>query len=140
MTVQVKCKNCGNMAPANLFKLDYRYGIVVCPLCQKGKVFKRGEKITPLNAPAEPQVKSPIVVKRELPATGPRKAKPAGWDHEDELLEKMWTERQQQKGRLVRVGKNRMRFTCAKCGYAFTFEEDRKPRGCPYCDTRLPEY
>lgn len=128
MTVQVKCKNCGNLAPSNLFKLDYRYGFVVCPACQKGKTHKRESK------------KPLIPVKKKLSPTGPRRTKPAGWDFEDELLEKMWAEKQKVKGKLVRIDKNRMRFTCGKCGYTFTFIEDRKPKGCPYCDTSLPEY
>ena len=127
MTVQVKCKNCGNLASSDLFKIDYRYGFVVCPVCQKGKVHRK-----------ETQESLIGVKKNELPTTGPRKAKPAGWDFEDDLLEKMWAEKQKLKGKFVRLNKDRMRFTCGKCGYAFTFVEDRKPRSCPYCDTELP--
>lgn len=129
MAVQTKCRNCGNMAPSNQFKLDYRYGFVVCPICQKGKDHQK-----------ESQKLLREVKTEDLPQTGPRRAKPVGWDSEDEMLERMWAEKQQKKGTIVRLGKNIMRFTCNKCGYTITFSESRKPKGCPYCDTPLPEY
>lgn len=126
MTVQVKCKSCGNMAPVNHFKLDYHYGFVVCPLCQRGK----DTKIKPKRSPI-------MMRKEELPRTGPRKAKPAGWDFEDELLEKLWQEKQKLQGRLVPVASGLMRYTCGKCKYSFTFKRDKQPERCPYCDTAI---
>ncbi len=125
MTVQVKCKNCGNMAPADQFKIDYRFGFVVCPVCQKSN---KGKKAEPLR---------PVKKKEEQVKTGPRKQRPVGWDEDDVLLDKLWKEKQHKKGILTKVGAGIMRYTCGKCNYSFTFREDRQPNSCPYCNSAI---
>ena len=115
--VNIICKACNRSAPANQFKLHYKYKQVVCPRCQSGK---------------EPAKKE---VKVEPP-------KPPGWDQEDEYLEKMAHQRKEEnQAQFSKVaGTNQVVCTCFSCKYEFKYDPFRKsPRTCPYCNTDIPK-
>jgi len=96
--VFVKCKVCGNEAKAGTYILSAEHKMMVCPDCAKGK----------------PQVKAT-----------PEPAKPAGWDHDDEVLARM--PKKKPKPEL----KDGMKIKCKSCGYEFKFSGRRT---CEYCD------
>ena len=139
MVVQVKCRKCGNSAPADQFRVDYRAGYVVCPACLKGQSGKDEKRpIVPKISPLSPSSSETSAGSRkDLPETGPRKLRPAGWDEDDALADRLWKEKQQQKGQVIRVNDTLMRYTCGKCGYSFTFKQEKRPLTCPYCNTSL---
>lgn len=79
--IEIKCRRCGKAARAEDFTVDYVYKMAVCPSCVKERKAK--------------DVKSPVAEKNDAfgkPAESPKKEvapKPAGWDEDDERLEKM---------------------------------------------------
>lgn len=81
--IEIKCRRCGKAAKAEDFTVDYVYKMAVCPSCVKERKAK--------------EVKSPVAEKndafgKQIDAATPKKEvvqKPAGWDEDDEKLEKM---------------------------------------------------
>ncbi len=74
----------------------------------------------------------------------PKKAapRPAGWDKEDEYLDKITrmraaTEPAMQFERIP--GTDAYKCTCQKCKYQFRFDPLKQlPRTCPYCNLEVP--
>ncbi len=122
VSIKAKCKVCGNSVPADQFRLHHEHRQMVCPTCFSGKT-------KPMSA-IENQPK-----KKEPP-------KPAGWDKEDEYLERMATQRRlDNQAQFSRIpGTHQVHCKCAKCKYSFKYDPFRKmPRTCPYCNTDIPK-
>src|SRR3989344_8136667 len=125
--MRIQCRVCKGFAPANQFKLYYKYKQVVCPSCFSGRS-EQDEKKKAAAAAAQqaaPQVK-----------------KPAGWDKEDEYLEKMIKMKQQTtpQPKMEKIpGTNLVKLNCLKCTYGFKYDPSRKmPKNCPYCNIDVP--
>ncbi len=121
--VTAACRKCNNKAPAESFQLDYTAGMMVCFSCFK----KRGKKPTVKEAP------KPV-----------EKKKPAGWDSEDELLERLIKDKRRSQspvGKVERVpGEMYVKYTCNKCAFKFKYYPlHKKPRTCPYCNSPNPK-
>ena len=118
-SIKAKCRRCGKDAPAEHFKLHYKYRMMVCPDCFSGKTDKQKEAMKK----KENTVKLP------------------GWDMEDDYLEKYHRQKvQKERGRFVKIpGTNQVRYNCANCKFSFRYDPFKKrPRTCPYCNTEIP--
>ncbi|MBI2668228.1 hypothetical protein HYX14_00120 [Candidatus Woesearchaeota archaeon] len=120
--VKARCKICGQEAPADSFKLHYQHKAMVCPNCYTGKPSKS----------AETAVKNePILPK-----------KPAGWDADDDYLERAHRIRKQETAaRFEPVpGTSLVKYNCHNCKYQFKYDPAKKqPHGCPYCNAEVPK-
>ena len=116
MAVKAKCKNCGKEAPAEQFKLHYQIKMMVCPDCFSGKTQKQQEM-----KKAEP-------------------VRPAGWDLEDDYLQKHQRMKEKEKPQFKRIpGTDQVECTCRGCKFAFKYDPFRKkPRTCPFCNENIP--
>lgn len=119
--IKVTCKKCNRQAKASEFILDPVYRMMVCPSCVK----ERKAKI------ATPDKSKQAAVK------APEEKKPAGWDADDEVLERMAKQKQQKPTPAVeKVDSESIRYTCMKCKYKFVYNLTTKnPSSCPYCGT-----
>lgn len=118
----ILCKKCGKRAPADSFVLDHLLKRVVCPDCaKKSKIDKR--TITAI---------APVHEKKE------EASKPAGWDSEDEYLEKVYKQRKAADTNFERIDYDNVRYVCSKCTYKFVYSiPKRYPGVCPNCGTRV---
>jgi len=107
--VIVKCNQCGGNAKASEFVLDADYKKMVCPNCIRNKGMQKQQQ-----------------AKQEKTSTEP--PKPAGWDHEDEEIERLHKEKKAREKPHLDIG---MKLKCKKCDYEFIFKGQRM---CPYCD------
>ncbi|PIZ51627.1 hypothetical protein COY27_02840 [Candidatus Woesearchaeota archaeon CG_4_10_14_0_2_um_filter_33_13] len=125
--VKAKCKNCGNSVPADQFKLHYSLKMMVCPNCFNGKT-------TPSTVTNSPnKVAGKIVDEKKV-------AKPAGWDKEDEYLDKFHRSKVKEVPQFRKiVGTGQVECTCRNCKYTFKYDPFRKrPKSCPYCNEEIP--
>ena len=116
------CRVCNKSAPADQFKLHYKLKQMVCPNCFSGKTEKAAENAE------QKKVEEP-----------PR---PAGWDKEDEYLEKMARLRpKEQNPQFTKIpGSTLVKCTCSICEYTFKYDPLRKiPYTCPYCNGDIPK-
>ena len=115
--VKVKCNRCQNEMFSDEFVIDPDYQMAVCPNCVREKKQKR-------------EVWNEVSEERKA-----KEPKPIGWDEDDELLEKLYRQKQREKEQgtgFKSVGFGKIK--CDKCGYAFKYSEDlHKPSSCPYC-------
>jgi hypothetical protein len=121
MAVPAVCRICNKSSPSDQFRLHHTYKMVVCPTCFSGRTEELRKKEAQLKV--EP-------------------AKPAGWDKEDEYLEKMSTIRKsEQESSFSKVpGTSHVRCTCPSCKFSFKYDPFRKsPKTCPYCDIEVPK-
>lgn len=126
--MKVKCKRCNRYAKASEFSLDPIYRIMVCPLCVKER--KAGEQVH--KEVAEMKKKK----KQEEDAL---KSKPAGWDHDDELLER--AHKMKSSVHVERIDRNRVNYICPKCKYKFVYDTAAKrPPRCPYCGSEISKF
>jgi len=119
--IKANCRICNNSAPVDEFKLHHEYRQMVCKNC-----FKKG--------PEEKKKEEQVIKQQES-------AKPAGWDKEDEYLEKISKMRdKEQKAQFKRIpGTDQINYTCAKCTFSFKYDPfKKKPSYCPYCDEDVP--
>lgn len=119
MDIKVKCKRCSKEVRPEELVLDYTYKMMVCPACVKER--RTSEQ-----------------VKKELVTEGVLKEpkRPAGWDAEDEYLEKVHTERAKNTVKVERISEDKVKYRCAHCKYEFLINIQTKiPRICPYCNT-----
>ncbi|HLP80266.1 MAG TPA: hypothetical protein VK158_06520 [Acidobacteriota bacterium] len=119
-SVKINCRRCGQQVESDKFILDPVYKMMVCPKCvqeRKTSAFKRT---------AAPKVEEPKPVE---------KPKPAGWDEEDDELEYLSKQKgASEKPVIEKLADGKMKYTCAKCKYRFTYNEETKtPSSCPYC-------
>ena len=63
-SIEVKCRNCGRMAPADKFVLDYKLKMVVCPSCIK-EVHKKEQVKEEKKPEPKPEPKKPGIRKIE---------------------------------------------------------------------------
>ncbi|HIH10775.1 TPA: hypothetical protein HA241_01145 [Candidatus Woesearchaeota archaeon] len=120
--VTAVCRRCGGKAAADKFKLHYIYKMMVCPGCFSGKSTSKEEA-------AKKKEQQP-----------PR---PAGWDSDDDYLEKANKSRQEEiRTDFSRIpGSDQVRCTCAHCKYVFKFDPVRQtPTTCPYCNIEVPKF
>lgn len=123
--VSAVCKRCGRTAKSTEFVLDNVYKLMVCPQCVK----ERKERQRDAEKQAHDEVEAEKV-------QAEKKTKPAGWDHEDEYLEKVEKQRQKNQLQFERLDSERVMLTCPKCEYKFKFNTVKKsPKLCPYCGT-----
>lgn len=121
MNVKSLCKNCGKPAPAESFKLHYQYKMMVCPECYSGRTEQKKQQVE------REQKKEP--------------AKPAGWDKEDEYLERMSRlKRDETQAQFTKIpGTDSVTCRCTSCKYQFKYNPFKKmPRNCPYCNVEVP--
>ncbi|MEM4271901.1 MAG: hypothetical protein QXD13_02350 [Candidatus Pacearchaeota archaeon] len=112
--IKVKCKNCGRMANAEEFVLDNSFKMMVCPACIKDK--------------------NKISVQKEEPKPEISVQKPAGWDKEDEYLERAFKAKVKQAAVVEKIDSEYVKYTCPHCKYSFKYSVIRKKPGvCPYC-------
>jgi DNA-directed RNA polymerase subunit RPC12/RpoP len=124
-TIKVKCKNCGKEYPADSFVLDHVYKMVVCPQCVKDR-----QKKELIRKDAEKQVSHDIA------------KKPAGWDKEDEMIEKAYeaklSKREATTNTMVKTPDGKYKYRCPKCKYEFAYnKETNTPSRCPYCNWEI---
>ncbi len=115
-SIKVKCKNCGRMANSEEFVLDHSFKTMVCSACIKDKNKCPVQK-------AEPKLDISV-------------QKPAGWDKEDEYLEKAAKSKMKQKqtAAVEKIDAEYVKYTCPHCKYSFKYSVIRqKPGVCPYC-------
>ncbi|MFA5141576.1 MAG: hypothetical protein WC471_01235 [Candidatus Woesearchaeota archaeon] len=123
--VKVKCKNCGRDALASDFVLDPYFRMMVCSKCFKER---RGKSIVDSMKAKSPSQLVVTPVQKEV------KPKPAGWDEEDEYLEKMAKFKQQTTTQVKKIDDERVSYKCKKCSYEFAYNTiKRTPGRCPYC-------
>ncbi len=123
MTTKAVCKNCGQSAPAESFRLHYKFRMIVCPSCYSGRT-------------AELRKKEEEERKQELPPK-----RPAGWDEIDDYLERATSmHREENQAQFSKItGTDYVKCKCANCRYSFKYDPYRKqPLTCPYCDTPVP--
>jgi len=121
--VSAVCKKCGKTAKSDEFVLDNEYGMMICPACVKDKRDRVRNMQKQAVDEAEKQKKQEE-----------QKKKPAGWDQEDEYLEKYY--KRQEKVKVERISEDKIKITCPTCKYQFPFNTNKQtPRNCPYCTT-----
>jgi len=122
--IKVKCKRCGKLTNSKDFVLDPDYKMMVCPQCIKEKQMKK-------------EVYSELAKEKEK-KEGKVEAKPAGWDKEDEYLEKTQRARMKETVIVRKVGDSRVKYKCPKCNYQFLYDMEKKtPTVCPYCSSNI---
>ena len=122
--LRIQCGVCSAFAPASQFKLHYKFKKVVCPSCASGKTEMEERKKAAAVATEQAQPK-----------------KPAGWDKEDEYLERMARVKQRDlRPQVEKIpGTTLVKFTCQHCKYPFKYDPYRKmPNACPYCNGNVP--
>ena len=114
--IKVKCRNCGRMANSEEFVLDHAFKTMVCPACIKDK--------------------NKVSVQKEEPKPEISVQKPAGWDKEDEYLERAAKSKVKQNptAAVEKIDAEYVKYTCPHCKYSFKYSVIRKKPGvCPYC-------
>jgi rubrerythrin len=117
--IKVKCKKCGRTASAAEFVLDPIYGMMVCQGCVKDR--RSGQIASQIKEqkPEEPK-------------------KPAGWDREDEYLEKAYRQKMKSMTKVQQVDDERVMYECPNCKYTFKYNFVKKtPARCPYCSNDI---
>ncbi len=126
-SIKVKCKRCGKTASSDSFVLDGDYRMMVCPFCiqeKKDKQKHQAASIDKMRKQAEEQEKI--------------KSKPAGWDEEDEYLNRLHKQKAKVGGDFEAIDEDRIKYTCSKCKYKFVHYLSKKaPSACPYCGMQV---
>ena len=118
-----KCRKCGKDASTDDMVLDPVFKMVVCKLCVKERKLQEMQK-------NKPQI--------EIEA---EKKKPAGWDKEDEYLERASRSKQKQVVQVRRIDADTVMYPCVQCKYEFKYSLGRqKPSQCPFCGTGIKEF
>ena len=120
MGIKAVCRNCKREADSESFKLHYKYKMMVCPDCFSGRT---------------EQKKQEVKKKEEV--------RPAGWDQEDDYLEKMakMKGKDETVSRFTKIpGSEQVMYCCLNCKYSFRYHPLKKiPHNCPYCDIEIPK-
>ncbi len=124
-SIKVKCRNCGKEYPSNTFVLDHVYRMMVCPQCVKDR-----------------QRKEIIHKEAKQQAAQETEKKPAGWDHDDELIEKAYAAKQakssSESGAFVMTIDGKYKYRCPRCKYEFAYNKaTNTPSHCPYCNWQM---
>lgn len=127
--VQIVCKNCGRYCEASSFVVDPFFGKLVCAQCSKErKQGKRGTSGGPVVVtPGQKKEEQKVEVQKQ------QKDKPAGWDQEDEFLERA-SKTADPTPVYHMIDNEHIMYKCTACGYKFKYSVTRKQPGvCPYC-------
>jgi len=126
--IKVKCNKCGGEMFSDEFVLDPDYKMVVCRNCIRDKR-KRQEVWAEVGKQREARLNAENQEGEEA-----KKPKPAGWDKDDELLDRLVKQKQRVKETSGFKELANGKVKCAKCGYAFKYDaENHRPMNCPYC-------
>ena len=132
-SVKVKCKNCGRMANSAEFTLDPYFRTMVCQNCIKD----RRAKDNPISKVLQ---KKPAEAERE-DSSETRKSRPAGWDNDDDYLEKAVQKKRSQTVQTERIDDENVRYKCPRCSYQFKLNTvTRRPSRCPYCSSEISRF
>src|SRR3989344_4175431 len=126
----VVCKGCGQKAYSSEFSMDYEKRLMVCPRCVGArKVRTEAERLRTKNKEADS--------KKQVEEAAELRMKPAGWDAEDALLERLSKNKEKVRPQLAPIAGSQMyNCTCRKCKYKFKYDPGiDKPKSCPYCAT-----
>jgi len=119
MDIKVKCKRCSKEVRPEELTLDYTYKMMVCPNCVKER--RNHEQV-------HKELKDQNIVKEP--------SKPAGWDSEDDYLERAHQEKLRNTVKVEKVSEDKVKYKCVHCKYEFLINIHTKvPKACPYCDT-----
>jgi predicted Zn-ribbon and HTH transcriptional regulator len=113
--VKVRCRNCGNEAFADDFKLDNIKGTMVCPGCSTRPNLQMIDKEVEENSIDD---------------------KPVGWDEVDDYLEKAYREKKSKEPGVLKSESEDgyVHCVCKKCQYGFRYNTIKKwPHSCPSC-------
>lgn len=125
--IGVKCRRCGQNAKSEEFTLDPVYKMMVCPNCVKERKMS-----------AMVQKKQAQDAVRTQKIEEQRKQMPPGWDSEDIEINRSYSEKQSNRPVIERIDDDRIKYTCKKCKYAFTYYTTQgRPGRCPYCSTAV---
>ena len=120
--IKAVCKHCGKSGPVSGFVLDPDFKMMICSNCAK-------EKKVVKKTPAKNSVIKPV------------QSKPAGWDNEDDYLERARKEKMRQAAAMPQykpIDGVKVRVTCSKCKFKFNYnKEKRYPNICPNCGTKI---
>lgn len=115
--IKATCKRCGKQAPVDEFVLDKDYKMMVCQACVKEKKQKTAKQ-------------------QEEATIEEVQKKPAGWDSEDEYLERAKSLREKMRPKYEKIDSENIRYICQKCGFKFVYHILKEsPSSCPYCGT-----
>jgi predicted Zn-ribbon and HTH transcriptional regulator len=131
--VKVKCNRCGKDVYSDEFILDPDYKMMVCQACVREKRTRREvwDEVNKQKADAKRQKQ---LEAGQNPDEESEEPKPAGWDKEDEILEKLSKQKQRFKDSYVANVVSPGKAKCKRCGFVFKYNEDiNKPSACPYC-------
>ncbi|MBI4152596.1 hypothetical protein HY495_02695 [Candidatus Woesearchaeota archaeon] len=120
--VKAQCRVCGMLAPADEFRLHYKYKQAVCAKCYSGRTEQEKQK-------------------EELKKKKEEVTRPPGWDDVDEYLTRASKQRQEeQQVQFSRVpGTEQFKCLCFQCKYSFKYDPVKKiPFNCPYCNAEVP--
>jgi len=123
-SVRAQCRVCNQFAPADQFRMHHAHQRMVCPNCYSNA-----------NKPQQPASPFKQEKKEEM--------KPAGWDHEDEYLERLAKARKKEaQGTFSEIpGSSKVKYSCSSCSYSFRYDPAMKsPSSCPYCGKAVTRY
>ncbi|MBN2881522.1 hypothetical protein JXM83_05735 [Candidatus Woesearchaeota archaeon] len=122
--VKAVCKRCKKEWKASELKLDPEYKMVVCPQCIRERLQPKTKSIPITHAPEAPK---------------PIEKTKAGWDEDDEALEKMRAEKEKKpKLNYEKVDDVTIKIKCPKCDFKFLYNiEKGTPHSCPYCGIKI---
>ena len=148
MGITAKCRQCGQNRPTTEFTLDPIIGAMVCAACSKERKTKES---TEQMRKKQAQIEAQVVAQQQerlgaharpaAPSTqpaAPAKNRPAGWDAEDEYLDKLAKAKQNNVVITTRIDKDPVMYKCQKCQYDFAYNvEKQKPSRCPFCNSPI---
>ena len=124
--IKAVCKRCGKSSKACDMVLDPVYKLMVCPFCVKER------KDNELSAQ-----KNSLREKESQRNQDKIRSKPAGWDEEDEYLDKV-VKNKKPAIAIQKIDDERVSFACPKCNYKVIFNTiKRHPSSCPYCGVKF---
>jgi hypothetical protein len=125
IAVKVKCKKCNRDAKSDEFILDPVYKMMVCKECVKER------KLAEITAK-----KAQVAEVQKAKAEEQKKQMPPGWDSDDAEIERAYQKKQGEQVTIQRIDDDKVKYTCKKCKYAFTYSfSQKRPGRCPYCAT-----
>ncbi|MFH0978823.1 MAG: hypothetical protein V1837_05980 [Candidatus Woesearchaeota archaeon] len=126
-SIRVKCRVCGKQVRTDELVLDPVYRKMVCQNCVNDR--KQREQVH-----AEVKAQSQA-------AKDTKKDSPAGWDREDEYLQRIHKQKMDDLVRVQWIDKNTVKYICQKCAYQFKINvEKNMPSNCPYCSTAVKKF
>ncbi len=111
------------LAPADEFRVHYKFKQAVCARCYTGKTEQDKQK-------------------EELKKKKDEPVRPPGWDEVDDYLNKAARQRQEENQvQFAKIpGTDHVKCLCIQCKYSFKYDPYRKvPQACPYCNADIPK-